>query len=385
MKQTKSSNPTLTRRRWLVLAGGALSGCGGGGGGSLVAGLPGTGGTGSPLFAQGSIAGFGSVIINGIKFDDTHASVQVDGLTLSSDALRLGMVAGIRGERNATDASLGTATAIEVWSIAQGPVTRVGSSDFDVMGMTVQADTNTSLEGVASLAALAVGQSVQVWGLQTGSDGQQWTASRVAVLQVASDSLVTTGLMKDTEGSRSINGWQLSGTASANLQDEQLVRVQGTLAGNNGLVLTGSKVLSSGFESSPQGSTEIEGVVTAVPLANSFMMGPISVNASAAGLVSVLSTLTLGSRVEVYGDWVAGVVMATQIKLKGNQTRPVEIDARIDQFSSPSRFVMRGQTCDAASAQFVNGTQTDLKQGIRVKVTGNQVGDVLRLSIVQFA
>jgi hypothetical protein len=382
MKPSKSSNTSLTRRHWLVLTSSALTGCGGGG--SLLTDLPGTGGTGSPLFAQGSITGFGSVIINGIKFDETHASVQVDGLMLNSDALRLGMVAGVRGERNAVDSALGTATAIEVWSIAQGPVTRVGSSDFDVMGMSIQTDTNTSLDGFNSIAALSVGKSVQVWGLQAGDDGRRWVASRVAV-QPAGSSVVTTGLVKDHEDTLSINDWQLSGAASANLKEDQLVRVQGTAGSGNSLVLTGVKLLVSGFESSPQGSIEIEGVVTRAPLANRFLMGPITVDASATALASILSTIAMGTRVEVYGEWVAGVLVASQLKLEDSQSRLVEIDARIDTYNSPSQFVLRGQLCDASSAQFVNGTLANLKQGIRVKVTGNKVGDVLQVITVKFA
>lgn len=381
MKPRKSSNTALTRRHWLVLTGSALTGCGGGG--SMLADLPGTGGTGAPLFAQGSITGFGSVIINGIKFDDTQASVQVDGLMLTSDALRLGMVAGVRGERDTVDSTLGTATAIEVWSIAQGPVTRVGSSDFDVTGMSIQTDVNTSLDGVNSVAALVVGQWVQVWGLQAGDDGRHWAASRVAV-QSAGSSVVTSGLVKDHDDILSVNGWQLSGAASVNLKEDQLVRVQGNSGSGNSLVLTGVKLLSSGFESSPQGSTEIEGVVTRAPLASSFLMGAITVDAKAVGLATVLSTITVGSRVEVYGEWIAGVLVASQIKLEDSQSRRVEIDARIDTFNSSSLFVMRGQLCDASSAQFLNGTQANLQQGIRVKVTGYKVGDVLRVSTVQF-
>ena len=61
--------------------------------------LPGTGGTG--IYAQGSIWGFGSVRVNGIKFDDTAATVQIDGQAGKSSDLRLGMVAGIQGLRGA--------------------------------------------------------------------------------------------------------------------------------------------------------------------------------------------------------------------------------------------------------------------------------------------
>ena len=62
MKTRENLNTKLTRRSWIVLASSALTGCGGGG--STTASAPGTGGTG--IYAQGSISGFGSVILNGI-------------------------------------------------------------------------------------------------------------------------------------------------------------------------------------------------------------------------------------------------------------------------------------------------------------------------------
>jgi hypothetical protein len=45
-----------------------LGGCGGG---------VGSGGTGSPMgYAEGSVTGFGSVIVDGTAFDDSRATVQ---------------------------------------------------------------------------------------------------------------------------------------------------------------------------------------------------------------------------------------------------------------------------------------------------------------------
>ena len=89
MSLSHAESPDISRRGLLVLAASALGGCGGGGSGG-VAGLPGTGGTG--IYAQGSISGFGSVIENSVKFDDTLAQVQIDGATATSVDLRLGMV-----------------------------------------------------------------------------------------------------------------------------------------------------------------------------------------------------------------------------------------------------------------------------------------------------
>ena len=84
--------------------------CGGGGGGDGVD----TGGTGgAPLsYTSGSISGFGSVIVNGIRFDDNEATVtDDDGQRRSRDDLRLGMSAEIEGSAIASGVSGSTATA----------------------------------------------------------------------------------------------------------------------------------------------------------------------------------------------------------------------------------------------------------------------------------
>src|SRR5512140_2125262 len=175
---------SISRRSWLALTASALASCGGGAGLAL---LPGTGGTG--IFAQGAISGFGSVIVNGTKFDDSSAAVQSDGTAATPLDLRLGMVAGVQGQRADTIA-VAVASQIEVWSIAQGPVTQVQTGQFAVAGMTIQTSAATVFDGIAAASALAPGQAVTVWGLQAGSDGSHWIATRVAVLPVAAAKLV---------------------------------------------------------------------------------------------------------------------------------------------------------------------------------------------------
>ena len=73
----------LTGLRALLLvlsAAAALASCGGG---------VGSGGTGS--FASGPITGFGSVIVGGVRFDDSTANVEDgEGGRRSRDELRLG-------------------------------------------------------------------------------------------------------------------------------------------------------------------------------------------------------------------------------------------------------------------------------------------------------
>lgn len=86
------------RRRALASLGGLAvmaSGCGGSGGTGDLAGV-GSGGTGA-AFGFGMISGFGSIIVNGIKYDDSQASVTDDlGNRRELGELGLGMIVEIQ-------------------------------------------------------------------------------------------------------------------------------------------------------------------------------------------------------------------------------------------------------------------------------------------------
>lgn len=381
LSSRRNFNPAVTRRSWLALAVSALSGCGGG---SLsVAGAPGTGGTGqyAMVYSQGAITGFGSVIINGIKFDDGLASVQLDGAAAVSADLRLGMVAAVQGQRSAS-AVLGTASRIDVWSVAQGLVTQVltaGGTEFIVAGMTVQTDSATVFDGVSTAAQLSAGSRVAVWGLQASADGRRWKATRVALVTAAS--VVSTGLVSVSGLLHQLNGLVLTGTAAAALTDGQLVRVQGTLSADGRSVAVARVTpLGAGLVGAqPQGDIEIEGFVTSAPANGRFMLGSIEVDISSAVYSPAGASIAQGARVEVYGAWQAGVLKATKVELENDDNlHAVEIEARIEQFTSLADFVLRGQRCDASSARLSNGKASDLKVGLKVNLKGAKAGgDVL--------
>jgi len=386
MKAIHAPEAMLTRRHWLLLGGAVLSGCGGGG--SLVAGLPGTGGTGSPLYSQGSITGFGSVILNGVKFDDTQASVQINGQGADASQLRLGMVAGVQGVRNGVDPTLGTllgtASAIEVWSIAQGPVSAVTATGFDVAGMHIQLDKNTSLAGINAATPLADGQTVAVWGLQTASDGTQWAATRAEVV-AASSVRVSSGVVGRPSNQVVLNGWTLAGAVVDGLLADQLVRVQGTLSGVAGLDATAVKVLGSGPAVHADGALEIEGIVTFVLSPRRILLGPITVDLSAVSLAALNGALAVGDRLEVYGTWASGLLLASKIEAEGDTSKAIEIDAVIEQFTSVANFVLRGQRCDASQASLSGVQAADLRTGVRVKVDGTMDADVLQVTKLELA
>ena len=374
MSKTDITHARLTRRNWMLLSASSLAGCGGGAG---VAGLPGTGGTG--IYVQGSIAGFGSVIINSIKFDDSQATVLMNGGAVSSANLRLGMVAAVQGERGA-DATQGTARSIEVWSLAQGLVASVHGSGFEVAGVKVLTNPATACDGLGRVGQLSAGMRVVVWGLQSGVEGISWTATRVALATDAQ--VVSTGTLARI-GSRSyLNGLLLTGALADGIADATLVRVQGTLSPTQeSLQVTGFKLHSPWLATQPQGESEIEGVVASVLSATRFMMGGIEVDAAGARLSPAGARIAVGARIQVEGFWQGAVLKAVEVEVGDEQgLREASIEAVIEQFTSLSYFILRGQRCDASGAVLVgSGSLNDVRLGAKVKLQGSVDGDLLRV------
>ncbi len=384
MKQPQGHQGSLTRRHWIVLAASAVSaGCGGGS--ATTAGLPGTGGTG--LFAQGTISGFGSVIINAIRFDDSAATVTLDGQSASAADLRLGMVAAVQAERGA-DLTQGKASSIEVWSVAQGLVsagqaTPGASGQFTVSGMTVLTDANTIFDGISAALPLRSGQRVAVWGLQAGSDGRSWSATRVAV--VSSAIVVSSGLVSVAGGQRSVNGLSLTGTVAATLTAGDLVRVQGSLSLTDGsLAVLSVRYPATAAAGAQQGEAEIEGLVTSTVSASRFSLGSVVVDASQAVWSPAGAQITQGARVQVDGIWQSGVLKASKVELEDAQSlEAVEISGVVQEFTSVGNFVVRSQRCDATGANLGPATLAGLKVGAKVQLKGVKAGDVLRVTELQ--
>lgn len=417
----KAPCPVLTRRTLLSLAVSTfLTGCGGGGtdaagtppatvtgggsgnsgtlgggttgntgdtSGTNTAGAPGTGGTG--MTASGSISGFGSVVINGIRFDDTLAAIRVDGLSAQATDLRLGMVALAQGVRSATATTpLPTAVAnrIEVWKTAQGTVSNVSnmgaSVQFSVAGLTVQTDVGTAFEGLASASGVTQGQTLAVWALQENTEATRWRATRVAV--VAPSLTVTSGLFVPKGSTGTVNGWLLKtdgdATLLAGLQNGQLVRVEG-MSNASGTELKVLSVTRSGLTTYTQQDMELEGVATTPLVNNRFMLSGVTVDVGALGAGTVPS-IAVGARLEVKGSLQNGVLTATEIELEDdNALKEVEIEARIERYTSLSDFVLRSQRCDASQVQLIeNGTVNDLKVGVKIKVKGVKSGDTLMVT-----
>ncbi|MBI3807092.1 MAG: hypothetical protein HY281_06205 [Nitrospirae bacterium] len=120
---------------------GLLGGCGSGGGGAS----PGTGVASGSAAASGIITGFGSVFVNGKKFETSKASFIVDDQPGSQNDLKLGMMVEVRGSFSGNDRS---ASSVRQKDAVEGLVQLVAADGLSlvVLGQLVQLDSSTRID-----------------------------------------------------------------------------------------------------------------------------------------------------------------------------------------------------------------------------------------------
>jgi hypothetical protein len=317
-----------------------LAGCGGGGsGGTGVTAPPpspggGTGGTGAqaPVVSSGAMTK-GSIILNGIRFDDT-ATVVTDDRGRNAAQLATGMVIKLRGRSD--DNLTGQADRVDVENELRATIqslsTAANTQSFVAGGQTVIVDSQTVYANVANFAALTVGQRVEVHGVRD-ADGNV-RATRVEAVGAA-------------------DGFdELRGTIVAVNSATQFT-LNGNVTVNHGTAIY-----------SPAGTT-------------------------AAALVA-------GALVEVRGSLnSAGTVFtATQIDLedseddnfRGRDNEKTEFEGYVSGYTTnPGTFKVNGRNVQTTSStRFVGGTSADLANNVKVEAEGVSNGGTLVASKVEF-
>lgn len=380
----------LAPRHWLRLATLALvlAGCGGSGGVD-------SGGTGSS-FASGSITGFGSVVVGGVRFDDASASVtDVDGNTRSRDDLRLGMSTEVHGSALAIDATGGTTATAQTIAFGGEIVGRVDAIDtvnrrLTVIGQGVDVTASTVFDD-ASLAggftAIGVGNIVEVSALFDAATGR-YTATRIErKASAATFRLRGVVVRLDTTarsfgiGGETISYAGFGGALPAGLANGSVVRVRLQAAKVGGAWPVAA--LDDGRARPRDDDTvRVEGRVDAFTDATHYRVNGSTVDASRAGAVSGLA---LGARVEVEGTARGGVLLATRVQLRTDSevvTEGFELRGTIASADAANqRFVLRGVTVGyaAGTTEFRNGSATGLVAGASVEARGVLSADGTRL------
>ena len=379
-KRTHHHSAVTTRRQALLalLGTALLPACGGG---TDIAGVS-SGGTGS--FTTGSIIGLGSVIVNGIRYNDDKAAVSINGLSSSPADLKLGMVVRIQGSAitAATATSLATAEAASVscsseWKGVVEVVDPVAKT-FTLLGLKVHVLDTTIFEGGLFNGALAR-EAVEVYGFSfTDPDSGDLAlrATRVEVKDQALSSYRLSGVVSLL--SSTTHTFQLGNTtinyASAGatgLQNGQLVRVDLQTATNASGHWVATAVRGENTSSEPEDDheAEIEGTITSISssAATAFSVGGIPVDASR---VSNLPGLSLGMRVEVKGSILNGTVIATEVEVEDDEdieAQEYEFHGTISNLTS-NTFDVRGYTVRYNGATRFEPLNTTLAEGLYVEV-----------------
>ena len=374
----------------LLLFAGLFAGCGGGGDGGV-----GTGGTGT--YAAGPISGFGSVIVNGIRFDDAGASViDDDDNPLGRDALQLGMTVAIDAGAVHSDATgrRATASRIRLGSEIAGPVSAVDAAagTLVVLGQTVRAGPSTvfGTDLAGGLAGIAVGRGVEVYARYDAASGR-YQATRidtrdaaagwhlrgpVAELDAAAQRLRIGALELDYAAAR-------QRPATLAVGDIVRVRVSQVPGPFGGWVVDafGAAVRTP----SDRDEVELEGRVSGFVSATRFSVDGVPVDASAARFPDGSTGLRLGAPVEVSGALRGGTLIATEVSLEDEDEdveRGFEFEGRIEAVDGALRtFRLRGNTISWARAdlQLEGGTLADIVVGREVEVEARLAADGVSL------
>ena len=363
----------------------ALAACGGG---------VETGGTGTGAYVQGPIGGFGSIIVAGVRFDDSSAAIQdPDGEVRRREDFRLGMLVEVESGPITDDGSGGrvaTATRVRLASELLGPVAVVelANARLVVLGQPVRLTPATVVDGVAGgAAALQVGDVVEVFGFFAPADG--YVATRVARRSPAPASYRVRGLVRDLDTVAKtlrigLQGFDLAATGvPAGLVNGQFVRLSLQTAQLGGRWPV-SAITVETPSAGDRDEAEVEGLISAFTSATQFSVNGVRVDASGASFVDGSAGLREGVRVKVRGRSKGGVLLAASVDIRSDDdafSEGVDLRDAIGSVDAAAQtFTLRGITVFYGNApRFDGGTAADLASGRRVRVRGNVSADRTRV------
>jgi hypothetical protein len=374
-----SAAPRMPRRQALVTllaAAGVvvLPACGGGGGGTASVD---TGGTGS--FSTGRISGFGSVIVNGVRFEDNAARLADDDdelKVLVRDDLKLGMVVTVQaGPITAGSGDVlpsATATAISVESQIKGPVeSKTAPDTLVVFGQTVKVDAATVFEPGVSFANILVTDVLEVHGFADAAGVV--TASRIERENGANEFKVRGFIANLTAttfqiGSATFNFATASRLPATPLANGMFVRVRTGIVRNGSGQWVATRIdARRAFED--HNEAEVEGIL--VQSGSTFTVNGITINTSRLPAGTVMP---VGQHVEVEGSLVNGVLFARKIEIEdANDEAEVDVTGQASSVNTTAQtFVVRGLTFHYSGAtQVDDGTlPASLQDGVTLRVRG---------------
>lgn len=363
--------------------------------------------------ASGFVTGFGSVVVDGVHYEDNTASVSREGDDGNATAARQ---SDLRvGQRVDIEFENGVASAVRMVPELVGRVTAIDLSakTLSVGGQTVKINEDaaagavTVFEGVSGLADLQVGDRVEVHGsLQGTGSSALWWATRIE--RHAADSGIAVRLT-GTVANLSGDGKEFKiGNTIVVRSDTTVVTPTGMALANGQRVKVFSRraldttnpqaprLLADAIRIHGQSGAvavmRVAGVIARWQSAADFYIDNVHVDASA--LAARLPAGNLDgtfARVEGRFDGTTQVLTAVAVQLAREVPRDaqVEIKGAITDFVSPESFKVRNTpvrvvTSGSDATRLSGGTVADLRNGAFVELKGSLSGGTVVARQLEF-
>lgn len=314
----------------------ALSACGGGGSSTQTAGIGGTG------IAVGKVTNFGSIFVNGRKYNTDDSSFVVDGSSAATqDDLEIGMVVSVRVETENGELT-SVATRVEYDDQVQGPVSGISTAlegsrrTFTVFGQTVTIDITGAVFKGTTFAALSNDDIVEISGFRTSPTTINATyVEKKGVFSAGTSEVELRGEIDLYAGGST---FEIDGTVinidSLNtvidvpggvLVNGMFVEVEGVIRGDFSVdaaeIEFEDDVFGDDFD-----EVSLQGVISNYQSISDFEIDGLRINAAGAEISPHGAMLGNGVEVEVEGDLVGGELIADEVELRQGESR---VEARI--------------------------------------------------------
>lgn len=354
------------------------------------------------VYSVGPIDGLGSVIVGGVRFDDTAAVVedQADGRLHDARALKLGMMVAV--DAGPIDETSGRARASRVrfGSEIVGPVAAVDplAGTITVLDQTVEV-TETTVYGQdlgGGFEALTPGRVLVVNAMFDAARGLYIATRLDAPPEVPAYMLrgVISGVDAAAQifriGAALIDYSQVPQADLVPLADDMRLRVRLQTEPSAGRWV--ALALQPGVHPVPdRPDVRLRGLVSRFASPQHFAIRGLEVDARQARFEPNEAAVALGAIVAVQGTVRAGVVVARHVKVLNrgdDEWRRVELHGSVSGLDTDAKtFMLREIKVDYSQAtDWRNGSEAELADGQRLWVKGGWSVDrqVLAAKIIGF-
>lgn len=329
-----------------------------------------TGGSGLRT-SFGEIEAFGSIVVNGVHYDESAANIIVDGVPGQSRAtLKLGMVVQVDG---VVDYALNTGVAdvVRVNRVLTGQVESINPSTAEVkiLQQRIAVSVTTRFDGALGLGELTTGDWIAVHGLEDPGR-KSVVATLIERVDAPSDggSSIRGTVQKLQQGKLRIGKLDIL-VANTSAHDGDFVSVKGDYLG--GALAATEAVVTNEVEIHENVETQLQGYVSDFRGIGDFTISGVAVDASSASFVGGrIGDLRQNVRVAVEGSIRNGVLIADEVEFPTatSSSASIELEGVITSFSALADFVVKGQRIDASNVVLASARMP--KAGWKAHVKG---------------